>query len=121
MTKQKKIEQLEYILIRDNYTCRTCGKSVNGLRPQRAHHVSDTIVNKKIYGEKIIDSLDNVALACSLTCNKQLDLGRIEYWQIRAVEIFNSYNPESERIEMLDKLIKEKRGKEWKQNTEYGV
>jgi len=55
---------------RDNYLCVVCGKPAN----QCAHVIPRYIYFLKKYGEKIIDSYHNLKSACSLECNKKIEL-----------------------------------------------
>lgn len=111
MTKQKKIEQLEYILIRDNYTCRACHQSVHDKRPQRAHIIGDRKINLRRYNDEIVNWLDNLALTCSIECNKYYDIGDMEYWQKRIIQILRSFDTEENKKSEIDKVVVEKKGK----------
>ena len=62
---------------RDNYICQNCGCHVIGKQPQRAHVIGQGKLARKMYGNKVIDSVHNWKTACGLACNKELDLNFI--------------------------------------------
>lgn len=68
MTPTEK-EQLQAMYARYNYQCYVCGKQAT----QRAHIISNTKKNRRIYGKGVIDSPLNWLPACSLACNALID------------------------------------------------
>ena len=70
-------EKRERAFSRDNYRCVVCGRHAPSYHIQLAHRISNTKLNRKLYGNDIIDSVHNVMTVCSLQCNKSVDIGRI--------------------------------------------
>ena len=58
---------------RDNYQCTICGQRAT----QIAHRIGQTKLNKKLYGNYIIDHVCNIKAVCSLECNKKVDVSEI--------------------------------------------
>lgn len=74
MTKQEEQIKLREMYERDNWCCQHCGKRVIGLQPQRAHIIGQGKLARKMFGDKVIDSIHNWKTACSLECNQKIDL-----------------------------------------------
>lgn len=55
------------------YQCFLCEKSAT----QRAHIIGDTKLNRKVYGNHVIDHILNWLPACGLDHNKMIDIGMI--------------------------------------------
>ena len=69
--EEEKIRELynEY-----NWKCFLHGAPVT----QRAHIIGDTLLNRKMFGNHVIDNILNWMPACDLDCNKECDVGRNE-------------------------------------------
>ena len=63
-------EAIQEMYARHHYRCFVCGAEVT----QRAHIISNSRMNRRIYG-KIIDDPINWLPACSLACNALIDAG----------------------------------------------
>jgi len=64
------------IFKRDRWTCQNCRKSVYACgTPQLAHRIADTKLNRKKYGNEIIDHLLNRWATCCLYCNGKMNIG----------------------------------------------
>lgn len=73
---EKQVEQREKALTRSKGVCFVCGKPLNEGQMQYAHRISNSEVNRKLYGSFFIDSTYNGELVCSLDCNASLDVGK---------------------------------------------
>jgi len=65
-------ETQERIYNRYGWNCFVCGKRAN----QLAHIVGNTLLMRRLYGKRIIDSEFNVLPVCGLKHNKLIDVGR---------------------------------------------
>ena len=65
-------ENIRQIFERDGYICQSCGKTIVGKQPQRAHILSQGKGARKIYPNTVIDSGYNAKATCSLKCNDKL-------------------------------------------------
>lgn len=54
----------------NNYQCQ-CGKSA----VQVGHRIANTKINRKKYGNKIIDNYRNLVPVCGLECNSKYNIG----------------------------------------------
>ena len=55
---------------RDDYVCQIC----NSRATQIAHRIGQGKLNRKIYGDYIIDHVVNLKAVCSLSCNTKVDV-----------------------------------------------
>ena len=55
--------------------CEVCGSPL-GIHAQGAHRIGNTKVNRKKYGDFVIDHRFNMGMVCSLACNSRLDISR---------------------------------------------
>ena len=70
MTEYQKVQyKIRYAV--DDHVCQGCGKKAI----QIAHRISNTKVNLKIYGEKIINHNCNLVPVCGLECNSSFNIG----------------------------------------------
>lgn len=74
MTKSEEQRKLQEMYERDNYICQHCGCHVIGKQPQRAHVLGQGKLSRKMFGNKVIDSIHNWKTACSLECNNAMAL-----------------------------------------------
>lgn len=75
MTEQQR-NQRQYALSISGGVCEVCGKPLKDGQPQAAHRIGNTQVNRKKYGDMVIDSPLNVGYTCSLKCNGKLDISQ---------------------------------------------
>ncbi len=54
--------------------CEVCGEPLPAHGGQMAHRIGNTIMNRKKWGDRIIDHPLNVGMTCSLECNQKLDI-----------------------------------------------
>lgn len=73
MTEAQK-EQRQYALAISGGVCEVCGRPLNDGQPQAAHRIGNTQVNRRKYGDMVIDHPYNVGYTCSLECNSRLDI-----------------------------------------------
>jgi hypothetical protein len=59
---------------------------------QKAHIIGNRKVNRKLYGNAVIDSELNLLPACSLHCNSLIDLGFHENLKEQVADIIESKN-----------------------------
>ncbi len=64
------------VFARDGYTCQAdgCGRMIAEGQPQVAHIMPAWDELYETYGEEIVDHPENLSTACSLECNKRLEL-----------------------------------------------
>lgn len=62
-------EAIQEMYSRHHYRCFVCGAEAT----QRAHIISNSRKNKRIYGQAVIDCPLNWLPACSLACNALID------------------------------------------------
>jgi len=58
---------------KQNYKCVICGKPL-GYYGQFAHKIDNTKTNRSLYGSKVVDSIYNGEMVCSLECNKKVSI-----------------------------------------------
>ena len=107
----KERDKLETMYLRYDYHCMICPKMAD----QRAHIIGNTKLNRKLYGNKIIDSIHNWRPACSLECNKKIDIGSNQLLQERIALIIESdmdYDDKESEIDIIiNNHIGEKNGR----------
>lgn len=74
MTEEQK-EQRRYALAVSGGVCEVCGAPL-GANAQGAHRIGNTIVNRKKYGDFVIDHRYNIGYVCGLKCNAALDISK---------------------------------------------
>jgi len=86
-------QKLQYMYERDGWVCQNCGKRVIGLQPQRAHVLGQGKLARKLFGNRVIDSVHNWKTACCLFCNQKLGLNfttrpkEAEAWAKKVLEM----------------------------------
>lgn len=73
---EKQIEQRKYALAVSGGVCEVCGRPLIDGQPQGAHRIGNTQLNRKLYGDIVIDSPLNMGYVCSLACNASLDISQ---------------------------------------------
>lgn len=73
MTEEEQ-EQRRYALAVSGGVCEVCGKPLYDGQPQGAHRIGNTKMNRKKFGDIVIDHRLNVGYTCSLACNGALDI-----------------------------------------------
>ncbi len=99
--KAKEREQLQEMYERYNWGCFICGDRAT----QRAHIIGDTKLNRRVYGNAVIDNPLNWLPACSLGCNKRCDVGFIPMAQKKVADIIESNFSISEKRDLIESLI----------------
>lgn len=69
-----KDELYDKLCDRDNNECQWCGIKIPKRQGQFAHRIGQGKLNRKIYGDDIIDHPVNKKLVCDLNCNKKVDI-----------------------------------------------
>ena len=101
MTAKEKL-QLEELYEHYNYRCFVCGEPAN----QRAHIIGNTNLNRKLYGQGVVNNPLNWLPVCSLECNKLCDVGRNEKAERIAI-VINSAMFYEEKREGIETIVKE--------------
>lgn len=70
--KANEREKIRELYAEQHYQCHVCKKPVT----QRSHILGNTQLNRKLYGDSVIDSKENWRGVCSLECNKKCDIGK---------------------------------------------
>ena len=104
--KQKEIDQLEAMYSHYGYRCFICGERAT----QRAHCIGNTKLNRKLHGNEVVDHICNFYPACSLSCNKKIDIGFLESNQKQVADIIKSDLPDCKKRSMIECLILDKNG-----------
>ncbi len=99
--KQKEHEQLEAMYGHYHWRCFLHGNPAT----QRAHLIGDTKLNRRVYGNSVIDNPLNWLPACSLGCNKRCDVGFIPMAQKKVADIIESNFSISEKRDLIESLI----------------
>ena len=95
-------EEITDMYNRHGWNCFVCGERAN----QRSHLIGNTLLNQKLYGKRIIDNPLNWLPACSLACNKKLDIGRNTPLAKGIIRIIDDLN--DNKHERIEKLIKDR-------------
>lgn len=74
MTEAEK-KQRQYAMAISGGVCEVCSAPL-GAHAQGAHRIGNTIVNRKKYGDLVIDHPYNIGYTCSIECNAALDISR---------------------------------------------
>lgn len=67
--------QRRYALAVSGGVCEVCSAPL-GAHAQGAHRIGNTIINRKKYGDFVIDHPYNIGYVCSLGCNAALDISK---------------------------------------------
>lgn len=67
-------KQREYAVAVSGGVCEVCGKPITYGKGQMSHRIGNTLMNRKKYGNFVIDNILNVGMTCSLECNAALDI-----------------------------------------------
>ncbi len=102
--KDNEREKIRELYAEQNWKCHICGKPIT----QRAHILGDTQLNRKLYGDKIIDSKVDWRGVCDLDCNKSVDIGKGSLLAEVAFQIMNSDESYEDKRALIDDLIIEK-------------
>ena len=73
---EKQINQRKYALAVSGGVCEVCGRPLIDGQSQGAHRIGNTQLNRKLYGDIVIDSPLNMGYVCSLACNASLDISQ---------------------------------------------
>ena len=104
MNKVKEREMIREMYAEQNFQCHVCKKPVN----QRAHVLGDRKLERRIYGDEIIDSKVNWRGVCSLECNKYVDIGKGTLQAEVAFQIMDSDESYEDKKAFINDLIIEK-------------
>lgn len=72
---ETQIKQREFALSRSGGKCEVCGAPL-GIHTQGAHRIGNTKINRRKYGNFVIDHPFNIGMVCCLACNSRLDISR---------------------------------------------
>lgn len=67
------MKQRDLCIAFSNGFCEVCGQQLTN-NAQMAHRIGNTKMNRKKYGDFIIDHRLNVGMTCNLACNAKLDI-----------------------------------------------
>ena len=65
--------QRDLALAKSGGVCEVCHRPL--MYPQGAHRIANTQMNREKYGSFVIDSVENIAIVCSLHCNDMCNVG----------------------------------------------
>lgn len=103
MTKKNKEIKI-YVAERDGYICQKCGKyASNG---HIAHRIAETKLNKRLFGEDIIDHPFNKSWVCSLECNSSYNIGNNPRKRVELYGLIKSRGNEKFTAKQVDDFIK---------------
>ena len=109
--RQKEIDDIKAMYSHYNYQCFLCERQAT----QRSHIIGNTLLNRKLYGRRIIDHPLNWLPACNLDHNKKIDIGRNRIIINEIVNIIDSMGDYEEKQQQIEYLvlesIKDKEGK----------
>ncbi len=103
MNKVKEREMIRELYAEQDWKCHVCGKPVT----QRAHVLGDRKLERRIYGDEIIDSKVNWRGVCDLDCNNFVDIGRGLQAEI-VYQIITSDESYEDKRAIINDLIIEK-------------
>lgn len=89
--REKVFEQRRYAMAVSGGYCEVCGEPLSTLTGQMAHRIGNTELNRKIYGNFVVDHKFNVGMTCSLACNAKLDISKNPGKCIRLCERIYNY------------------------------
>ena len=104
MTDSERV-QIEQMYYDYNYQCFVCGEPVQN----RAHIIGNTIPNRKVYGNRIINHPLNWLCACGNDnyCNNLIDIGKNERLARWIVSIIDSMDDWSDKRELIEEIVRE--------------
>jgi hypothetical protein len=102
--KQKEKDNIIHIYEEYGYQCFVCGNRAT----QRAHIIGNTKLNRKLYGDAVIDDPLNWLPACGLEHNKQVDAGTIPANQQAVADIITSDMSYKDKRHYIEELVKER-------------
>lgn len=68
--------QRSYAMAVSGGVCEVCGEPLSPYNAQMAHRIGNTLLNRKVYGNHVVDHRLNVGMVCSLKCNAALDISK---------------------------------------------
>jgi len=83
------------------YRCFLCKDPVT----QRAHIIGKTLLNRKLYGNRIINNPLNWLPACCLEHNKKIDIGKSKIIAKKIVSIIDSMDDESDKRIEIENIV----------------
>ena len=86
-----------------DFSCFLCKSQAT----QRAHIIGNTLLNRKLYGRRIIDNPLNWLPACSLKHNKKIDIGRNSIIAKKIVSVIDSMDDYSDKQEQIEQVVME--------------
>ena len=102
MTDTERV-QVEQLYSDYNYKCFLCGERAT----QRSHIIGNTLLNKKLFGNRIISHPLNWLPACSLKHNALIDIGKNERLARWIVSIIDSMDDWSDKRELIESIVRE--------------
>jgi hypothetical protein len=91
MTTKKHNKLKLFIAERDKFTCQVCGKYL-GLSGCIADRISQSKVNRKKFGNEIIDNPLNKVYTCISVCNDSFNLGYNPYKTKKLIDLILNNN-----------------------------
>lgn len=104
MNKVKEREMIREMYAEQDWKCHVCGSPVT----QRAHILGNRNLERRIYGDEIIDSKVNWRGVCDRECNKFCDIGRGSLLAEVAFQIMDSDESYEDKRALINDLIIEK-------------
>ncbi len=100
--KDKERQKVEAMHHHYGYKCLICDRRAT----QRAHCLGDTKLNRRVYGDAVVDDISNYYPACGLHHNKIIDIGFIQSNQEEIVNIIESDLFENDKRSIIEKIIR---------------
>jgi len=100
--KQTEIDQLEAMYLHYDFKCFVTGNQAT----QRAHIIGDTIPNRKLYGDRIIDNPLNWLPVDTLESNALVDLGKKDLLNERVTLIIDSLMDVADKRSEIELIVR---------------
>ena len=101
--KDKEFEQLVHMYTIHDHKCFVTGNQAT----QRAHIIGNTLLNRKLYGKRIIDDPLNWLPCDSLKSNALIDIGRNERLTKWIVSVIDSMDDIQDKRELIEDIVRE--------------
>ena len=102
--KDKEEQQARAMYEHYNYRCFVC----NNPAIERAHVIGNTKVNRRLYGNRVVDSPLNWLPACGLDHNAKIDIGRNDIIKEQIALIIETNDlDETEKRQAIEAIVNE--------------